>query len=293
MSFFDGGNGNQFFVNATQSPPPVPAKTSGASWAALGIAVISLALSLIMFVGFVIPAMNARSEAEAGGDLYQPPRDLANVVEVARSATVTVYCGDWSGSGWGIDLEDSPGVEDDAYPYEIVTNYHVIEECVNGGEILIRLSGAEEAVPAYIYSFDKAGYNAYGPDAPNTTDLAILMTATEVPVLPTAAIEPMPGDWLMAVGNPNSSKFNDMEGHVTFGRVSNFKRQYNVVVTDTAVNHGNSGGPLLNSRGEVVGTNTWIDISQQAENIAYALAVPKLCESLVTCEAGDSMLWGQ
>lgn len=291
MSFFDGGNNANYF--SPQPPVVEPVKGKSTNWVAIAIAGVSMLLSAVMFVFFVIPGLTSASQQESGKDLYAAPKDLAAVVASARAATVTVYCGDWSGSGWGIDLADSPDADDDAYPYEIVTNFHVIEDCANGGEIWIRLAGAEDVVPAFIYSYDSAGYNASGADAANETDLAILMTATEVPFLPTAELEPMPGDWLMAVGNPNSSKFNDMEGHVTFGRVSNFKRQYNVVVTDTAVNHGNSGGPLLNSRGEVVGTNTWIDISQQAENIAYALAIPKLCESLVNCEAGSPMLWGQ
>lgn len=292
MSFFDGDNDANFY-NQPQPPVSAATKTSSANWAAFGIAAVSLLMSLVLLVFFVVPRL-LNNNTDSGTDLYSAPRDLASVVADARAATVTVYCGDWSGSGWGIDLADSPDeTSDDAYPYEIVTNFHVIEDCANGRDIWIRLAGVAEAVPAFIYSYDKAGYDASRADVPDETDLALLMTATEVPSLPTATLEPMPGDWLMAVGNPNSSKFDDMEGHVTFGRVSNFKREYNVVVTDTAVNHGNSGGPLLNSRGEVVGTNTWIDISQQAENIAYALAIPKLCEKLIACMPGDAMLWGQ
>lgn len=292
VSFFDGGSEGPFSNSASQSfidAAPVPAqKSNGTGLVAIAISSVALILSIVTFAFFVIPGLNANTQKEAGADLYSAPRDLAKVVASARKATVTVYCGTWSGSGWGIDLGDSFDKADDRYPFEIVTNFHVIEDCINGGDIGIRLAGQAKAVPAFLYSYDSNRSNSA-----NATDLAILMTATPVPTLPTASMEPMPGDWLMAVGNPNSSKFDDMEGHVTFGRVSNFKREYNVVVTDTAVNHGNSGGPLVNSRGEVVGINTWIDVSQQAENIAYALAIPKLCESLVACSPGEPMLWGQ
>ena len=287
MSFFDDGN-NQYFAQPQAPIQPNP-RSSAVNWIALGLSGLSFVLTLLLTVFFVVPALSNSSKQSSGDDLYSAPRDLAAVVANSRAATVTVFCGEWAGSGWGIDLADDPKTsEDDAYPYEIVTNYHVIKDCLTSGEITIRLPGETAEVEAKLYNYDYQYTEATG-----STDLAILMTATPVPTLKPASLEPMPGDWLMAVGNPNSSEFSDMEGHVTFGRVSNFKRQFNIVVTDTALNHGNSGGPLVNSRGEVVGTNTWVDVSQQAENIAYAIAIPKLCETLLACKPGDPKLWGQ
>ena len=70
-----------------------------------------------------------------------------------------------------------------------------------------------------------------------------------------------PGDWVMAIGNPFS-----LSNTVTVGVVSAIGRQQRTAVrrraveemiqTDAAINRGNSGGPLLNIRGEVVGINT-------------------------------------
>jgi S1-C subfamily serine protease len=291
MSFFDDGN-NPFY-SQPQAPlhlePRPKAKSSTLNWLSLGLAGISFVLTALLTIFLLVPAISSSSQLGSGADLYSQPKDFAAVVAKARAATVTVYCGDWAGSGWGIDLADDPKTTaDDAYPYEIVTNYHVIKDCLSGGEITIRLPGQTDAVPAKLYNYDYKYTEKTG-----ATDLAILMTATPVPTLNPASVEPKPGQWLMAVGNPNSSEFTDMEGHVTFGRVSNFMRQFNVIVTDTALNHGNSGGPLVNSRGEVVGTNTWIDVSQQAENIGYAISIPKLCEALLSCKPGDPKLWGQ
>jgi S1-C subfamily serine protease len=286
LSFFDSNQGYEFQHHPTT---PAPSGASGVALAALIISIAALLLCVVLVSTLVVPNILRSESAGAGNDLYSEPKDLAAVVKEARAATVTVYCGDWSGSGWGIDLADSPkSTQDDAFPYEIVTNFHVIQDCVDGNQITIRLAGASEVVPAFLYIYDYSSSQATGEN-----DIALLMTATPVPALSTASIEPMPGDWLMAVGNPESSQFDDMEGHVTFGRVSNFKKKYDVIVTDTALNHGNSGGPLINSRGEVVGTNTWLDVSEQSQNIAYAIAVPKLCEKILSCSQGDPMLWGQ
>ena len=285
MSFFDDGNNNPFANPPVYEQVKPERSSSSMQWVSLGLSSLALLISLAVVATTLLPSLFGSS----GSDLYSQPKDLVAVVAKVRAATVTVYCGDWAGSGWGIDLADDPATtSDDAYPYEVVTNYHVIKDCLSGGDITIRLPGATDAVPAKLYNYDYKYTEKTG-----ATDLAILMTATPVKALMPTSVAPKPGEWLMAVGNPNSSEFTDMEGHVTFGRVSNFMEQFNVVVTDTALNHGNSGGPLVNSRGDVVGTNTWIDVSQQAENIAYAIAIPKLCSTLLTCAPGDPKLWGQ
>lgn len=222
--------------------------------------------------------------------LYHEPQDLEALIAVVHAATYTIYCGNSAGSGWGINLGDDPDTKkDDAYPFEIVTNFHVIEECENGEEIMVTRGAKDTGFEAKLYSFDNSAYtkqNAFG-------DLAILMTATKVNALPTAPDAPKAGQWAMAAGNPNSSVVNTMDGHLTFGHVSNYLADESLLVTDAALNHGNSGGPLVNSRGEVIGTNTWGDTSQDAENIAYSIGIPVICQKLVSCKPGDPMRWGK
>ena len=71
----------------------------------------------------------------AGNSLFQEPDNLQALIAKVQDATVTVYCGTGAGSGWGIALGDDPSTtEDDQYPYEIITNFHVIEECIDGEE---------------------------------------------------------------------------------------------------------------------------------------------------------------
>lgn len=255
----------------------------------LPVILASLALAVSLLTAFFTVGLNNTGSANQASDYYNQPANLETLIETARAATVTVYCGNSVGSGWGIDLGDDPdSSEDDNYPYEIVTNYHVIEDCIDGYGITFRFAGGDQEYEAQLYSYDSSFYDS----DEGLNDIALLMTEQEVPSLPTSAEPPMPGDWVMAVGNPESFIFNDMDGHVTFGHVSNFKSGYEFVVTDAAINHGNSGGPLINSFGEVIGTNTWGDDRATTDNISYAIGIPLICKAFVDCVEGDSMLWG-
>jgi serine protease Do len=90
-----------------------------------------------------------------------------------------------------------------------------------------------------------------------------------------------PGDWVMAIGNPFSYSNTVTVGVVS--AVSRVNQQLNPVPgrdleyiqTDAAINHGNSGGPLLNIRGEVVGINTAIiSDGESGGNLGIGFAVP-------------------
>ena len=86
------------------------------------------------------------------------------------------------------------------------------------------------------------------------------------------------GDWVMAIGNPFT-----LSNTVTVGVVSAVGRSQQTIVagrsedmiqTDAAINRGNSGGPLLNIRGEVVGINTQIVSDQSGGNLGIGFAIP-------------------
>ncbi len=128
----------------------------------------------------------------------------------------------------------------------VVTNNHVIEKA---DEIDINLSDGT-VLPAEVV----------GRDA--ETDLALLKVKSDGPL----ASVPMGdsdtaqvGDWVIAIGNPFG-----LGGTVTAGIVSARDRNINVgnyddfIQTDAAINKGNSGGPLFNLKGEVIGVNTAI-----------------------------------
>ncbi len=146
----------------------------------------------------------------------------------------------------------------------IVTNNHVIE---NAEEVEVVLN-------------DKRSYTAKIVGADPSTDLALLkISEKDLPFLSFGNSDEVEvGEWVLAIGNP----FN-LTSTVTAGIVSAKARNLNLlndkfriesfIQTDAAVNPGNSGGALVNARGELVGINTAI-ASQTGSYAGYSFAVP-------------------
>src|SRR5688572_6486868 len=108
-------------------------------------------------------------------------------------------------------------------------------------------------------------------------DLAVLRVKSDKPLkaVPFGDSEAIrPGDWVMAIGNPFG-----LGGSVTAGIVSARGRQIesgpydNYIQTDASINKGNSGGPLFNMKGEVIGINTAI-LSPTGGSVGIGFAVP-------------------
>ncbi len=127
---------------------------------------------------------------------------------------------------------------------------------------------------------NKTSYNAEIIGADESTDIALLkIDVKDMPYLTIGDSDNLKvGEWVLAVGNP----FN-LTSTVTAGIVSAKARDINIsnnnnkiesfIQTDAAVNPGNSGGALVNVRGELIGINTAIS-SQTGSYIGYSFAVP-------------------
>lgn len=121
-----------------------------------------------------------------------------------------------------------------------------------------------------------------GTDAP--TDLALLKVETQdaLPYLALDTTAAIVGEWVIAFGNP-FGLFEATQPTVTVGVVSATGRDLqsgregrlyrDMIQTDAAINRGNSGGPLVNARGEVIGVNTAI-FSESGGSIGIGFAVP-------------------
>ena len=155
-------------------------------------------------------------------------------------------------------------VSNDGY---ILTNNHVIEgstkvtvRLLNGREYTAKIVGTDKDTDVGVLKIDATGLT---PAALGSSD------ATRV------------GEWVLAIGNPLGE---DLTFTVTQGIVSakgranldldnNTKRIQDFIQTDAVINRGNSGGPLVNARGEVIGINAAI-ASTTGYFTGYAFAVP-------------------
>lgn len=143
----------------------------------------------------------------------------------------------------------------------IVTNNHVIADA---DEITVNFSDGSKLAAKIVGTDPK-------------TDIAVLRVKSDKPLdfVPLGNSDKSRiGDWVMAIGNPFG-----LGGSVTMGIVSAIGRDINsgpydnFIQTDAAINKGNSGGPLFNMSGEVIGINTAI-ISPSGGSIGIGFSVP-------------------
>jgi Do/DeqQ family serine protease len=159
-----------------------------------------------------------------------------------------------SGSGFIIDRDG-----------RILTNNHVVRDA---SEITVTLS-------------DKRTFKAKVIGQDQATDVAVIQIAASgnLPVLPLGDSDAIKvGQWVLAIGNP----LGELQGSVTAGIVSARGRSslniaggapdyQDFIQTDASINFGNSGGPLVNLRGEAIGINT--AINAQGQGIGFAIPI--------------------
>jgi S1-C subfamily serine protease len=165
------------------------------------------------------------------------------------------------GTGWAIDSET---LQVSSKKTTIITNYHVIEDCVkNNGEVSVAKLYKDKR-PAEILNYDKKG------------DLAVLTTKLKLPTLDLSENPPYPGYWVMALGSAAA-----YEGSVAFGNVLNVTNE-DILITNN-ISEGNSGGALIDNEGKVIGVVTWgMDYKTYQYNGASILDVA--CAKILKCQ---------
>jgi serine protease Do len=205
------------------------------------------------------------------------------IVQIAANAGPAVVTITDSSSGFGGGGGTSIGsgfiVRNDGY---ILTNRHVIAA---GGDLTVQLADGRQ--------FDGT---VVGTDP--THDLAVVkISASGLPTLTLGNSDKLQiGQLAIAIGDP----LGTFPGSVTSGVISGEGRSIDVqdgqsrqavhltglLQTDTAINEGNSGGPLLNAGGQVIGINTATDSS--AQGIGFAVPINTVATLLAQAEAGNA-----
>ena len=150
----------------------------------------------------------------------------------------------------------------------IITNSHVV---LNSKSVYVTVT-----------TYDGQAYDAVVVGMDRTTDLAVLKTNDHgfTPAEFGDAEELSIGEWVVAIGNPGGERFS---GSMTRGIVSGLDREVGeysengmtYIQTDAAVNPGNSGGPLVNLYGQVVGINSSKIVTEHYEGMGFAIPVSK------------------
>ena len=198
-------------------------------------------------------------------------RDAPGVVQVTTTTKVKLPQTDWFGNPFGpsgteVQRSLGSGFVIDKAGF-IVTNYHVVG---NAQSVHVSFSN-NDSMKAEIIGKDPA------------TDVALLKVQAS-----SRALKPLSlgdsdrihvGDQVAAIGNPLG-----LDRSITLGIVSALHRSLTspegtpidrVIQTDAALNHGNSGGPLLNAQGQVVGVSSAISTGDAGEgNIGIGFAIP-------------------
>ena len=206
------------------------------------------------------PSFGSGTGEEEGGsiaDVYS--RVSPGVVQVTSSVLTESVFGterrEGLGSGFVVDKEG-----------HIVTNYHVVQGAT---EVFVNFS-QDDQLKARIVGTDP------------TTDIALLKIDGHrrglAPISLGNSDKVKVGDEVVAIGNPFG-----FERSITAGIVSALQREIvspnnfpidQVIQTDAAINRGNSGGPLLNAGGQVIGVNTQIATAGSEGNVGIGFAVP-------------------
>lgn len=188
------------------------------------------------------------------------PPDVPALVKRARRSIVTVHAGNALGTGFAIHTATPTG-----YRTAIITNEHVIAEAEGQGGPDIFVTHGYRRLEARLWTWDVEN------------DLALLYISEVFPKLDWASEQghkPRAGEFVVAIGSPYG-----LEGSTTTGVISRIYSNY--IQTDAAVNPGNSGGPLLNRYGEVVGVVSYR--LSEAENINFALPIETTCFKVLDC----------
>ena len=232
--------------------------------------VLIFALSMVLLSYFLYSVLSSSSKT-----LFAQPENFTDFTQALSGATFEMSCdGEWGGTGWGIEMENA---------HYIVTAFHVIEDCAAGGVVTAK-NALNPRLNLELLSYD----GRYWSDDPGEYgDLALLATDSSIATLSLQTEDVTLGQWVAVMGYPFDSSGEALHS-LTTGRVTGLD-EIGTVMTDAAVNGGNSGGPLVNSRGEIVGTIYATEDFAEFENMAFAQGLELHCGIVFECSGGQSL----
>lgn len=235
------------------------------------VSLISFGFSayLILNNGTAADALPVETDKNYETEVSQPTDKLtvAGVAEKVKVSTVMISAEVQSGASYGTSMGSGFFITADGYA---VTNYHVIE---NSYSVTVTTDDGTE-------------YSATVVGGDSASDVAVIKVDGEnfTPVTLGDSSKVKVGDQVVAIGTPYDES---LQNTVTSGYVSAVRDNYrfsslgkvlSVFQHDAAINSGNSGGPLCNMYGEVIGINSAKIASSSYENISFAIQISSVTD---------------
>jgi putative serine protease PepD len=150
----------------------------------------------------------------------------------------------------------------------LVTNFHVIADTYDNGGNTVHVKQADKVYLGTIVHTSAAD------------DLAIVSVPIALPALTVDTAEPKPGDAVLVVGSPLG-----LEGTVSSGIVSAMRTEDGVryIQFTAPISPGNSGGPVLDAHGKVIGVSVAKAVSEGVEGLGFAVPAARVCASFDVC----------
>jgi putative serine protease PepD len=186
--------------------------------------------------------------------------DWAAVAARTEPSVVTILTDEDLGSGWVVSSDRAGS--------DVVTNYHVVADAVARGEFDLKVARLDQTMSAELEKVDRLD------------DLAVLHVAERLPALTVAAVRPKAGSAVMDLGSPLG-----LRGTVSVGVVAAYRSLFgsDYLQFTAAISPGNSGGPVVDASGRVVGIATAKVIADGADSLGFAIPVQVACAALVEC----------
>ena len=199
------------------------------------------------------------------------PEDLVALSPTIQRSVVTITCAGGQGSGWSAEISPTAAFTQAGYRSYIITNHHVIEDCIGTGRVTVITPTGQNLV-GNILSFDV------------TNDLAGVAVSSEVPALSWQGQTPAQAWWVGVMGTPRG-----VQGVLTTGIVSRVNESSGIVNVTAPLNPGNSGGPVFDRLGRVIAVVS--AKYSNSEGFGISQGVTLLCQRVVVCNSGTSGVW--
>jgi putative serine protease PepD len=201
-----------------------------------------------------------RDDLRTVGESIPEEPDIPGVTRRVLESVFTVKAGDSTGSSFVIASADGTS--------HLVTNAHVVSRVWNNGGRGVELARGDQRLSAVI------------EDVSFSQDLALLSVMADLPALPTVGSRADAGSPVLVVGSPLGLEGSVVSGVVSSYRVEEGQEQLQL---SAPVNPGNSGGPVTDVSGAVLGVVVAKYVGFEIEGLSFAVPTDILCATFDVC----------